>query len=98
MSKIDEQKQVFFNNLYEFCIVLLQSLKLSVSSQKEFIEFLDQLEINDSRIILIEKMKRKVSSATKDDESTYQKALAFLKFTKQQWGNLEKDKKDIVLN
>ena len=98
MSKIDEQKQVFFNNLYEFCIVLLQSLKLSVSSQKEFIEFLDQLEINDSRIILIEKMKRKVSSATKDDENTYQKALAFLKFTKQQWDNLEKDKKDIVLN
>jgi len=43
-------------------------------------------------------MKRKVSSATKDDENTYQKALAFLKFTKQQWDNLEKDKKDIVLN
>ena len=98
MSKINEQKEVFFNNLYEFCIVLLQSLKLSISSQKKFIEFLDQLEINDSRIILIEKMKRKVSSATKDDENTYQKALAFLKFTKQQWDNLEKDKKDIVLN
>ena len=98
MSKIDKQKEVFFNNLYEFCIVLIQSLNLSVSSQNEFIEFLDQLEINDSRIILIEKMKRKVSSATKGDEGTYQKALAFLKFTKQQWDNLEKDKKDIVLN
>ena len=43
-------------------------------------------------------MKRKVSGATKGDEDTYQKALAFLKFTKQQWDNLEKDKKDIVLN
>ena len=98
MPKVDKQKEVFFNNLYEFCIVLLQSLSLSVSSQKKFIEFLDQLEINDSRIILIEKMKRKVSGATKGDEDTYQKALAFLKFTKQQWDNLEKDKKDIVLN
>ena len=39
-----------------------------------------------------------MSNSDKEDQDAYKKALVFLKFTKQQWGNLGKEGKDITFN
>tara|TARA_R110000824_G_scaffold46332_7_gene133353 strand:- start:617 stop:748 length:132 start_codon:yes stop_codon:yes gene_type:complete len=43
-------------------------------------------------------MKNSTSESTEEDQNSYKKALAFLKFTKQQWDILGKEDKDITFN
>ena len=98
MSKIDKQKEVFFNNLYEFCIALLQSLNNSVANQEKFVKFLENLPAVGAGRVLLESMKKALIESTQEDQDAYKEALAFLKFTKQQWDNLGKEGKDITFN
>ena len=39
-----------------------------------------------------------MSKIDKEDQDSYKKALAFLKYTKYQWENLGKEDKDITFN
>jgi len=97
-NSIDKEKGVFFNNLYEFCIVLLQSSNLSIINQQKFVKFLEELPVTGTGRLLVEKMKKQISESTEEDQNSYKKALAFLKFTKQQWDILGKEDKDITFN
>ena len=97
-NSIDKEKEVLFNNIYEFCDALLQGLSLSMSNQRRFTIFLEELGLVGGRRLLIEKMKNEISESIEEDQNSYKKALAFLKFTKQQWDNLGKEGKDITFN